>query len=92
MLTLLSLSMFFGSYLSGIIPTVLNFSETKIRQLSILGAGILVGTSLSVIIPEGVNSLYSSALCMYQIYLNYYYYCILFSNLSFLLLTFYKKK
>jgi len=58
MLILLSFSMFFGSYLSGIIPTVINFSESKVRLLSILGAGILVGTSLVVIIPEGVNSIY----------------------------------
>ena len=40
--------------------------QSKIRQLSIFGAGILVGTSLSVIIPEGVNSIYSTALFVHK--------------------------
>lgn len=60
MLILLSLSMLFGSYFAGIIPLVFNFSEEKVRLLTILGSGILVGTALSVIIPEGVNTLYAS--------------------------------
>lgn len=60
MLILLSFSMLFGSYFAGIIPLVFNFSEEKIRLLTILGSGILVGTALSVIIPEGVNTLYTS--------------------------------
>jgi zinc transporter 9 len=40
---------------------VFNFSEEKIRMLTIMGSGILVGTALSVIIPEGVNTIYASA-------------------------------
>lgn len=30
------------------------------RHITIIGAGLLVGTALAVIIPEGVHSLYSS--------------------------------
>lgn len=61
MLTLLAFSMLFGSYFAGTVPLVFNFSEEKIRFLTILGSGILVGTALSVIIPEGVNTIYASA-------------------------------
>ena len=31
--------------------------QEKLQLVSVLGAGLLVGTALSVIIPEGVNSL-----------------------------------
>ncbi|CAG2112456.1 unnamed protein product [Medioppia subpectinata] len=61
LLMLLSFSMLFGSYFSGTIPLVFTFSEDKLRLLSVLGSGILVGTALSVIIPEGVNTLYTSS-------------------------------
>ncbi|XP_054168142.1 zinc transporter ZIP9-like [Oppia nitens] len=60
-LMLLSFSMLFGSYFSGTIPLVFNFSEDRVRLLTVLGSGILVGTALSVIIPEGVNTLYTSS-------------------------------
>ncbi|RWS17802.1 zinc transporter ZIP9-like protein [Dinothrombium tinctorium] len=60
-LTLLSFSMLFGSYFAGTIPLVFTFSESKVRLLTILGSGILVGTALAVIIPEGVNTIYESA-------------------------------
>jgi zinc transporter 9 len=32
------------------------------RYVTVLGAGLLVGTALAVIIPEGVNALYMSEL------------------------------
>ncbi|XP_074599043.1 zinc/iron regulated transporter-related protein 102B [Brevipalpus obovatus] len=60
-LALLALSMLFGSYFAGTMPIIFNMSERKIRFMTILGSGILVGTALSVIIPEGVNTLYASA-------------------------------
>lgn len=60
-LSLLAFSMLFGSYFAGTVPIIFNLSEKKIRFLTILGSGILVGTSLSVIIPEGVNTIYLSA-------------------------------
>ena len=34
--------------------------QKRLRMISILGAGLLVGTALAVIIPEGVHALYES--------------------------------
>ncbi|XP_073968438.1 zinc/iron regulated transporter-related protein 102B isoform X2 [Rhodnius prolixus] len=61
-LTLLSLVMLVGSYLAGSIPLVMSMSEAKLQLVSVFGAGLLVGTALSVIIPEGIRALFSSAL------------------------------
>lgn len=60
LLAALSAAMFFGSYIAGSIPLAFTLSESRVRLLSIFGAGLLVGTALSVIIPEGVESLYES--------------------------------
>ncbi|XP_070500041.1 zinc transporter ZIP9 [Chironomus tepperi] len=59
-LILLVIVMLVGSYLAGSIPLVVNLSEAKLKIFSILGAGLLVGTALIVIIPEGVRSLYEN--------------------------------
>uniref|UniRef100_T1JMB8 Zinc transporter ZIP9 n=1 Tax=Strigamia maritima TaxID=126957 RepID=T1JMB8_STRMM len=59
-LILLSLAMLVGCYVFGIIPLICNLSEEKLQITSVLGAGLLVGTALAVIIPEGVNTLYST--------------------------------
>ncbi|CAF3124263.1 unnamed protein product [Rotaria sp. Silwood2] len=61
-LSMFSLAMFLGSYLSGLIPLAFTLSETKMRYVTVLGAGLLVGTALAVIIPEGVHALYMSEL------------------------------
>lgn len=55
-----SSAMLIGCYLAGMIPLIVSLSEDKLQLVSVLGAGLLVGTALSVIIPEGVNTLYSS--------------------------------
>jgi zinc transporter 9 len=57
----LSLFMFLGSFLPGYLPVALaaRASKSVIRWISLLGAGVLVGTALIVIIPEGVHELYS---------------------------------
>ena len=34
------------------------FLQEKLKLVSVLGAGLLVGTALAVIIPEGVHTLY----------------------------------
>ncbi|CAF3389905.1 unnamed protein product [Rotaria socialis] len=62
MLSMFSLAMFLGSYLSGLVPLAFSLSETKMRYVTVLGAGLLVGTALAVIIPEGVHALYMSEL------------------------------
>nr|CAD7265519.1 unnamed protein product [Timema shepardi] len=56
-LILLVVVMFVGSYLAGNIPIVVQMSEERLQLVSTLGAGLLVGTALAVIIPEGVRSL-----------------------------------
>uniref|UniRef100_A0A0K0FFC8 Zinc transporter ZIP9 (inferred by orthology to a human protein) n=1 Tax=Strongyloides venezuelensis TaxID=75913 RepID=A0A0K0FFC8_STRVS len=58
-LLVFSFSMFIGSYVAGLIPLAFTLNENKVRLLSIFGAGLLIGTALSVIIPEGVVALYS---------------------------------
>jgi solute carrier family 39 (zinc transporter), member 9 len=61
--TLLSLSivMAAASFLAGILPLSLTLSQSQLRLISTVGMGVLVGTALIVIIPEGVDTLYSSA-------------------------------
>ncbi|XP_051157155.1 zinc transporter ZIP9 [Leptopilina boulardi] len=60
-LWILALVMLIGSYLAGSVPLVMNLSEDKLQLISVLGAGLLVGTALAVIIPEGVRVLFTSA-------------------------------
>ncbi|KAG2225161.1 hypothetical protein INT45_009490 [Circinella minor] len=52
--------MLLGSFLAGCIPLSTKLSESKLRHLTALGVGLLVGTALVVIIPEGIQTLYSS--------------------------------
>lgn len=61
MLLLLVIVMLVGSYLAGNIPLVVSLSEEKLKNVSIFGAGLLVGTALTVIIPEGIRSLYEES-------------------------------
>ncbi|XP_053969106.1 zinc transporter ZIP9 isoform X1 [Anastrepha ludens] len=58
MLVLLVAVMLVGSYMAGMIPLVMKLSEEKLKFVTVLGAGLLVGTALTVIIPEGVRSMY----------------------------------
>lgn len=62
MLVFLSVVMCIGSFLSGSVPLMVNLSEERLNLVSILGAGLLVGTALVVIIPEGTQMLYSQEL------------------------------
>ncbi|KAI5298198.1 hypothetical protein KEM55_003692, partial [Ascosphaera atra] len=48
------------SFLVGSLPLSFPLSSSQLRLISALGMGVLVGTSLVVIIPEGVETLYSS--------------------------------
>ena len=49
--------MLFGSYMAGTAPLVLPLSEAMLQRVSVFGAGLLVGTALAVIVPEGVQTL-----------------------------------
>ncbi|XP_033114957.1 zinc transporter ZIP9-B-like [Anneissia japonica] len=57
-LSLLAFAMFVGCYVAGSIPMACTLSEGKMRFITIVGAGLLVGTSLAVIIPEGIHTMY----------------------------------
>ncbi|KAJ8939348.1 hypothetical protein NQ318_005709 [Aromia moschata] len=57
MLLTLVFVMLVGSFLAGSIPLFFSFSEDKLKKITVFGAGLLVGTALAVIIPEGVRSL-----------------------------------
>lgn len=48
------------SFLVGALPLTFTLSPSQLRFISSLGMGVLVGTALVIIIPEGVETLYSS--------------------------------
>lgn len=43
------------------LPLAVSLSQSQLRFISTLGMGVLVGTSLIVIIPEGIDTLYSAS-------------------------------
>jgi zinc transporter 9 len=45
-----------ASFLAGALPLSMALSQSQLRLISSIGVGILVGTSLIVIIPEGVEA------------------------------------
>lgn len=51
-----------SSFLAGILPLSFSLSPRQIHIVSLLGAGVLVGASLIVIIPEGIETMYSAAI------------------------------
>lgn len=57
----LSFAMLVGCYIAGTLPLSINLSEDKLHIVTVLGSGLLVGTALAVIIPEGVHALYENA-------------------------------
>lgn len=60
MLLALSAIMAIASFLAGILPLSFNLSSRQLRIITLLGTGVLVGTSLIVIIPEGIETMYSA--------------------------------
>ncbi|KAM7408960.1 hypothetical protein PAMA_002604 [Pampus argenteus] len=59
-ITFISVAMFVGCFLLGFIPLLFRLSEKSLQFVSILGAGLLCGTALAIIIPEGVGLLEES--------------------------------
>ena len=57
---LLSAVMFIASYAAGTVPLTMSLSQERMNLVSSLGVGLLVGTSLGVVLPEGIEMLYSS--------------------------------
>ncbi|KAK3063094.1 hypothetical protein LTS18_002759 [Coniosporium uncinatum] len=50
-----------ASFFAGSLPLTLSLSQKQMRAISAIGTGVLVGTALVVIIPEGIETLYSSS-------------------------------
>eukprot|EP00064_Thunnus_orientalis_P015579 superscaffoldBa00002913_g15633 len=59
-ITFISVAMFVGCFILGFIPLLFRLSEKGLQFVSILGAGLLCGTALAIIIPEGVGLLEES--------------------------------
>ena len=49
------------SFLAGLLPLSFLLSQRQLRLITALGTGVLVGTSLIVIIPEGIETIYSAS-------------------------------
>ncbi|KAL1643935.1 hypothetical protein SLS58_004610 [Diplodia intermedia] len=60
MLLGLSMIMAISSFLAGSLPLSFAMSQRHLRFMSAMGTGVLVGTSLIVIIPEGIETLYTA--------------------------------
>ncbi|KAM7543146.1 hypothetical protein Aperf_G00000010335 [Anoplocephala perfoliata] len=57
-LVVLCILMFLGCYAAGYIPLAFTYSPHNLRLVTIVGAGLLVGAALAIIIPEGVATIY----------------------------------
>ncbi|TVY39330.1 Zinc transporter [Lachnellula subtilissima] len=60
MLVMLSVVMALASFLAGALPLSMTLSSSQLRLISTIGMGVLVGTSLIVIIPEGIEAVYTA--------------------------------
>lgn len=49
-----------SSFIAGIVPLSFSLAPRQLRILTQLGGGVLVGTALIVIIPEGIETMYSA--------------------------------
>lgn len=56
------------------------FLQERLKLVTVLGAGLLCGTALAVIIPEGVHALYEEILegRVRQVYFHKYYLQLVF--------------
>lgn len=57
----LSAVMFGVSFCAGTVPLAIPWNQEKMAIISSLGVGLLVGTSLGVVLPEGIETMYASA-------------------------------
>ncbi|TDZ23839.1 Zinc transporter ZIP9 [Colletotrichum orbiculare MAFF 240422] len=56
LLLLLSTVMALASFFAGSLPLAITLTQSQLRFISSVGVGILVGTSMIVIIPEGIEA------------------------------------
>nr|XP_036584827.1 zip metal ion [Colletotrichum truncatum]KAF6794477.1 zip metal ion [Colletotrichum truncatum] len=60
LLLLLSTVMALASFFAGSLPLAISLTQSQLRFISSVGVGILVGTSMIVIIPEGIEAVSTS--------------------------------
>ncbi|PFH60698.1 hypothetical protein XA68_10536 [Ophiocordyceps unilateralis] len=56
LLLALCVVMALASFLAGALPLSMTLSQSQLRLISSIGVGVLVGTSLMIIIPEGIEA------------------------------------
>ncbi|KAG2237237.1 ZIP zinc transporter-domain-containing protein [Thamnidium elegans] len=61
-LLLLCIAMLVSSFVAGCVPLATKLSDSKLHYLTSVSVGLLISTSLVVIIPEGVETLYKQHL------------------------------
>lgn len=49
--------MFTGALLAGALPWFIKVKDSQLKTVAALGGGLLIGTSLAVVIPEGFHAL-----------------------------------
>jgi hypothetical protein len=54
----LGIAMFFGSFISGCLPIWIATTPQSAGNISLFGAGLLIGVSLIIIIPEGIRAMF----------------------------------
>jgi zinc transporter 9 len=59
-LVMLSAIMATSSFVAGMLPISISLSPRQLRAVTALGSGLLIGTALIIIIPEGIQTLYQS--------------------------------
>lgn len=55
-MTLTLILMFFGALGAGYIPYFVSVRESRLQLMSALGGGLLLGSALAVVIPEGFHA------------------------------------
>eukprot|EP00516_Mucochytrium_quahogii_P003432 CAMPEP_0203758224 /NCGR_PEP_ID=MMETSP0098-20131031/10987_1 /ASSEMBLY_ACC=CAM_ASM_000208 /TAXON_ID=96639 /ORGANISM=" , Strain NY0313808BC1" /LENGTH=315 /DNA_ID=CAMNT_0050650527 /DNA_START=126 /DNA_END=1074 /DNA_ORIENTATION=+ len=59
-LCVLSVGMLVGAFGAGMLPLYITLNQRQLNLFNAFGTGLLLGTAMGVIIPEGVHSLYHS--------------------------------
>lgn len=59
-LILVCITMAVGSFIAGCLPLSVQLSDHSLQLISTLAAGLILGTSLIVIIPEGMQTVYAA--------------------------------
>ncbi|KAG8904794.1 hypothetical protein FRB99_001184 [Tulasnella sp. 403] len=49
-----------SSFLAGMLPLSMSLSKERLAQISTVGTGLLLGTAMGVIIPEGIEAIYEA--------------------------------